>query len=600
MQYMNPEDPGRLLRVFLCHSSKDNSVARELSRQLNAEEWMDVWFIEDRLLPSQNWEPEIIKSVENADAVIVLLSKNFLTEEETAYPSWSFVGNILDNKPNENVLVIPLLLDNSYASTELIAEEFNYFPKNQRRSIEQRLLASLKVHAQKLGLSLERQLPSPSPEKAMQWTPLRWKQPDEESFENETESKSFDSPVSRKRQRLKIKIFSGINNLFVWAAAIGTLLVLLVCGLMINTLVKSGDTNSFTAPIVSRALTLIPLPTPTLGVGSVRVSPVDGMRMVYVPAGEFIMGSDDGADDEKPARSVGLDAYWIDQFEITNEMYKKCVEAGKCSPPDYDLAREWIYGELIPLVKQDIFFYTDLEFRNYPVSNITWDDAAAYCAWTGRRLPTEAEWEKAARGTDGRTYPWGEKIDCTKANVYAFPADKKCAYTPTRVGSYEKGVSPFGAYDMAGNVMEFVSDFYYVEPPEGLAPLGSFLEAYRVLKGGSWLTPGYATRSANRESWNVFFGNLEQQLAIGFRCATTSAEMFTQTDITPVPAQTSVSQVSSVDGMRMVYVPAGEFIMGSDYFEEDEKPEHTVYLDAYWIDQHEVTNGMYAKCIETK
>ena len=593
----------RPLRVILCHSSKDNSVARELYHQLDAEGWMDVWFIEERLFPSQNWGLEIIKGIETADVVVVLLSKNSPIEEEIDYPSWSFVDDILRKNPNRKALIIPLLLDDShYASMNWKAgQSINYFPKKQRKSSYQKLLASLKAHAQKLGLSLERQLPGPAPETAMQWTPSLWKQPDGESFENETESTSFDLPVSRKHQRFKIKIFSGINKLFIWSAAIGTLLVISICGLMVNTLVQGENTNSITAPIVSRALTLVPLPTPTLGVGSVRISPVDGMRMVYVPVGEFIMGSDDGGDDEKPARAVVLDAYWIDQFEVTNKMYKMCVDAGKCNPPNYDTARQWIDEQLIPLMKSNIIFYADTEYENHPVSNVTWDDAAAYCSWAGRRLPTEAEWEKAARGVDGRTYPWGENIDCIQANVYKFPADKTCAYTPTRVGSYENGVSPFGAYDMAGNVMEFVSDFYdYLESFEGDLLLDLFSRDYRVLKGGSWLAPGYMARSANREMWNIFFGNFEFQLANGFRCATSDAEAATQINVTPAPAREQVSQVSPVDGMRMMYVPAGEFTMGSDYFEEDEKPAHTVYLDAFWIDQYEVTNGMYAKCVEAK
>ncbi len=589
----------RPLRVFLCHSSKDNSAARELYHQLDAEGWMDVWFIEARLLPSQNWGPEIIKGVESADVVIALLSKNSLIEE-TDYPGWSFVLDTLQFRQNEKVFIIPLMLDDSNVPIDLQTwQSINYFPKNQRKLIYQKVLTGLKAYTQQLGLSIDRRLPPPAPEKGMQWTPSLWKQVDAETFENEVRSKHPDSRLMRIRQRLRMKVFSGINNLFIWAAAVGTLLVFSVCGLTINALVRGENTNSITAPIVSRALTLVPLPTPTLGVGSVRISPVDGMRMVYVPAGEFIMGNNDGADDEKPARSVDLDAFWIDQFEVTNEMYKMCVDAGRCIPPDYGIAREQISGELIPLVKPTIIFYADTEFGNYPVSNVIWDDAAAYCTWAERRLPTEAEWEKAARGVDGRTYPWGESLDCTKANVYAFPADKRCAYAPTRVGSYENGVSPFGVYDMAGNVMEFVSDFYdYVERSEAVAPLGIFPRDSRVLKGGSWLAPEYVARSANRERWDIFFGNFDYPLANGFRCATSSAATVAQANITQVPAREVISKVSPVDGMRMMYVPAGEFIMGSDYFEEDEKPAHAVNLDAFWIDQYEVTNGMYAKCIE--
>ena len=592
----------RPLRILLCHSSRDNSIARELYHQLDSEGWMDVWFIEARLLPSQNWGPEIIKGVESADVVIALLSKSSYMKEETDYPNLDFVFDALQDSDNKQVFVIPLLLGDDDLPVRLKAwQSIDYFPKNRRKLIYQKMLLSLRDYAQRLGLSLDKRLPHPAPEKSMQWTPWLWKKLDGEDFEVETESKPPVSDVTRSRQRLRMKLFSGVNNLFVWAAAIGTLLVISVCGLTINYLVRGGDTNSFTVPIISRALTFVPLPTPTLGVGSVRISPVDGMRMVYVPAGEFIMGNNDGADDEKPARSVDLDAFWIDQFEVTNEMYKMCVDAGRCIPPDYGIAREQISGELIPLVKPKIIFYADTEFGNYPVSNVTWDDAAAYCTWAERRLPTEAEWEKAARGVDGRTYPWGENLDCSKANVYAFPADKTCAYAPTRVGSYENGVSPFGVYDMAGNVTEFVSDFYdYVERSEAVAPIGIFSRDSRVLKGGSWLAPGYVARSANRERWDIIFGNFDYPLANGFRCATSSAVTVTQTDLTPVPPRKNISQVSQIDGMPMMYVPAGEFVMGSDYFEKDEKPAHTVYLDAFWIDQHEVTNGMYAKCVEAK
>src|SRR5918996_1295930 len=107
------------LRVILCHASKDNSVARDLYHQLDSEGWMDVWFIEARLLPSQNWEPEIMKGVENADVVIVLLSKYFYTEEQTHYSNWTLVSNQLQSSPNKKVLIIPLVLDDSNVPTDL-------------------------------------------------------------------------------------------------------------------------------------------------------------------------------------------------------------------------------------------------------------------------------------------------------------------------------------------------------------------------------------------------------------------------------------------------------------------------------------------------
>ena len=510
----------RPLRIFLCHSSKDNAIARELYYQLDAEGWMDVWFIEARLFPSQNWGLEIRKGVENADVVIALLSKNFHTEEETDYPSWRFVFDVLLARQNAKNLVIPLLLDDTNLTLDLQTwQSIDYFPKNQRKSIFQKLLASLKAYARQLGLSMDRRLPSSAPEKGMQWTPSLWKQLDAEDFEIETESKHSDSRLTRSLQRLRRKLFSGFNNLFVWIAALGTLLLLSVCGLTIHYLVRGGSTNSFTAPIISRALTPVPLPTPTLGVGTVRISPKDGMRMVYVPEGEFRMGSNDHQDDEKPVHNVYLDAFWIDQYEVTNGMYAKCVEAKICGlpfPAEMSIMFSISNEEFLLYRPGDSKFFdqltTDPNFFSQPVTNVPWDFANAYCHWVDRRLPTEAEWEKAARGVDRRTYPWGEEVDCTKANLYS------CAGNPSRVGSFEDGQSPYGAYDMAGNAMEWVADWYgrsyYQESPYE-NPLGPKSGLYRVYRGGSWGSEEAASRTTNRPG---YVANLPLKY-IGFRCA---------------------------------------------------------------------------------
>ena len=509
----------RPLRVFLSHSSKDNAIARELYHQLDAEGWMDVWFIEARLLPSQNWGPEIIKGAENADVVITLFSKNSSMEEETEYPSWRFVSEVLRTNGNEKVLIIPLLLDDSAVPTELNTwQSINYFPKRKRKSTYQKMLTSLKAYAKQIGISQDKQLPTPAPEKRMQWTPSLWKQLDAEDVEHETESKQSDSHLIRVRQRLRLKIFSGVNKLFIWAAAIGTLLVISICALIVNAIVRGQNTDSFTAPIISRALTLVPLPTPTLGIGSVRISPKDGMRMVYVPAGEFRMGSDDYQDDEKPVHKVYLDAYWIDQYEVTNGMYANCVEAKICSVPFPTEVEMIFFSSDLQFVlgwpENSKFFErlaTDPEFFNQPVTNIFWDNANAYCRWVDRRLPTEAEWEKAARGVDRRTYPWGETVDCTKANLYS------CVANPSRVGSFEDGQSPYGAYDMAGNAMEWVADwysstYYQFSPYEN--PLGPKTGLYRVFRGGSWNSEPPASRTTNRPG---YVANLPNDV-IGFRC----------------------------------------------------------------------------------
>jgi len=199
----------------------------------------------------------------------------------------------------------------------------------------------------------------------------------------------------------------------------------------------------------------MPTPTPALGIGSTKVREQDGATMVYVPAGEFLMGNLEMVGDdypnsasvkEWPQHKVYLDAYWIDRTEVTNAQYNQCaVAAGICTG-----------GNIDP------------EWANWPVTFVTWDQAQTYCHWVGGRLPTEAEWEKAARGTDGRTYPWGEGIDCDHARYAGAP---NCGSECLAVGSLPAGASPYGALDMAGNAAEWVADwmdvdYYEVSPRE--------------------------------------------------------------------------------------------------------------------------------------
>ena len=170
------------------------------------------------------------------------------------------------------------------------------------------------------------------------------------------------------------------------------------------------------------------------------VSETDGMVLVYVPAGEFRMGSagsdSQAQDNEKPQHTVYLDAFWMDRTEVTNALYALCVKAGACQPP---LSVNYSWRES---------YYGNSQYDGYPVVYVSWKDAAAYCEWAGRWLPTEAEWEKAARGTDGRLYPWGNaEPDANRLNFNG-NVDARA------VGSYPSGASPYGALDMAGNVWE--------------------------------------------------------------------------------------------------------------------------------------------------
>lgn len=239
---------------------------------------------------------------------------------------------------------------------------------------------------------------------------------------------------------------------------------------------------------------------PTLGTGSISTRTADGMKMSYVPAGEFTMGSDAGTPAERPAHTVSLDAFWIDQTEVTNGMYRLCVEAGACQPP---LAKSSFKRHS---------YYGDPQYDAYPVITVDWDSARAYCAWAGARLPSEAEWEKAARGTDGRTYPSGDTTSCSVANTNGCQGDTSAA------GNYAAGVSPFGVYDMAGNVLEWTADWYdakYYSVSPSSNPRGPTTGQFRVARGGSW----YDFAQAATMTARFKLAPADSLNYVGFRCA---------------------------------------------------------------------------------
>lgn len=261
--------------------------------------------------------------------------------------------------------------------------------------------------------------------------------------------------------------------------------------------------------------------------------------MVVIPAGEFLMGSpDDGVsfDDERPQRLIYVASFSIDRFEVTNAQYKQFVDGTGYPPPSHLTPQFNLWRQAAPLPGSE----------QHPVVNITWHDAVAYCRWQQKRLPTEAEWEKAARGTDGRRYPWGMDWEVFSSNSASYWAGRTIEFKDGAawkafwvagdgarvshehglngevltlpIGAFPQGASPYGALDMTGNAAEWVQDWYepysYLNAPlsDPQGPQGQLL---KVVRGGSWLKPARNIRVTDRD----YALPTDRATGIGFRCA---------------------------------------------------------------------------------
>ncbi len=300
------------------------------------------------------------------------------------------------------------------------------------------------------------------------------------------------------------------------------ILILAACGNTATPVIQPTSTlpPTIIPTVISSATVQIIVPTvvaSTEEFTNERISSMDGMPQVLIPEGTFRMGGMDvrAAPDEMPNHAVTLSQFWMDQLEVTNAMFALCMNAGVCEPPQSFKSQ------------RRIEYFNNPEFKDYPVVYVTWEQAASYCEWAGRRLPSEAEWERAARGDDFRTFPWGEdKADGTFANFNMLVTDT------SRVGTYPAGASPFGVLDMAGNVAEWVNDFYdfdYYASADHLNPMGPSTSSNfkRVVRGGSLGDAEINIRVSKRSSVtgsniqaipgsNEYLGDFSPR--IGFRC----------------------------------------------------------------------------------
>ncbi|MCL4872285.1 MAG: SUMF1/EgtB/PvdO family nonheme iron enzyme [Anaerolineae bacterium] len=491
-------------QVFVSHSSIDADLAQRLAHDLQAHGY-DIFITPDSIHPGEKWLPAINRGLEESGIFLVLLTPHAVqsgwVQDET---------NAAINLQRQNVLrFIPL--DVKPATPPPLWQAYQWIPfQNDYKDGLQQLLQALQ------------------PERTVQLDEPHLK------LQKANGQRQWLRQIPVWGWVVAVVVLSSSLLGGIWAllpdgdgehegkaTAASALLAAAetdtpdptlthtVAPEPTNTRQPTGESTDEPTSTPTHTATPTPTHTPTItatttpGIVSTRIRPADEAVMVFVPAGEFVMGSEDGNDDEKPLHAVYLDSYWIDQTEVTNGMYTLCVRDGDCERP----------SDLSSVARES--YYPNPAFANYPVIYVSWEDAKNYCAWAGGRLPTEAEWEKAARwdeeAQETRPYPWGEAIACNFANY------GRCVGDTSAVSSYPEGVSPYGALDMAGNVWEWVADWYTDDYYAELVydnPIGPALGTYRVLRGGSWYDSGPRIRSANRDFYSPTYRNG----GVGFRC----------------------------------------------------------------------------------
>ena len=448
--------------IFISYSHKDSKYVEKLEKKLISEGF-DVW-IDHRINYGSRWTKEIEKAIDTCDAYIVVMSKD---AKESQWVQREVIHAEKRRKP-----FFPLLLKGerwfSLGNIQFVDVEGGKIPP---KDFYEDL--AMVVSRKQVGQGQSRQKPP-----------------------------SFGKKFKQHREKIMI-------------------------GLVVLALLTWGAIRIFSSPEPAQPIdqdpvdvTLVPATLPaeptesalappdTPQSGEAWTRPTDGMVMSYIPVGEFEMGSEAGEDNEKPAHTVYLDAFWMDQTEVTNALYAECVYNGRCDEPS------------------DTIYLYDPSYAEHPVVYVNWQAAQNYCERVGGRLPTEAEWEKAARGgLEGEKYPWGgERPVCNLGAVNGenFDDNKKCNDSGTKpVASFS--VNGYGLYDMVGNVWEWVLDWYsedFYSTPSLQNPLGPESGELRVTRGGSWLNIEIELSSALRHMNSPY----KSYSTLGFRCARSASE----------------------------------------------------------------------------
>lgn len=460
--------------IFISYSRKDEEYVNKLVEALE-NEGFDVW-IDREMLTGAEWIRVINQKIDTCDAFVIVLTKD---SKESKWVNRELLYALQEEKT-----IFPLLLQ---GRLWMQLQDLNYFNVKNGSIPDKKFFndVSKTIPRSERWLKVQQEIADREwAEKARQ--KAAYEAAERERKEKELREKQARESKRKERKPATVKPKTGRQNYF-WFGGIAILVLGIIWFSSINTPTQTTEPTSENNPSQDVS-TLI----------DTEITDSKGITMRLVPEGEFTMGSETDYD-EKPIHQVYLDAFYMDIYEVTNAAYKACEDAGACTSPKQTKS-----------YSHDSYYY-DSQFDNYPVIYVDWNQAKAYCEWRGGSLPTEAQWEKAARGTDARTYPWGEEIDSNLVNYNQNVGDT------TKVGSYEGGISPYGMYDMAGNVWEWTSSLYQsypYDPNDGREDLNA--SGSRVLRGGSWLNLVNVVRSAYRSNYvtpgSIFY-------SVGFRCA---------------------------------------------------------------------------------
>jgi formylglycine-generating enzyme required for sulfatase activity len=529
--------PTKTIEVFFSYSHKDVELRDELEKHLSIlkrqgviESWHDR-----RIGAGREWKGDIDKHLNTADVILLLISADFLASD---YCYDVEMERAMERHEAGEARVIPVILrpvdwkGAPFGKLQALprdAKPVTEWPNHDKALLD--VARGIRAAVKELVG------PSAGPPSSIGTAPVGQKMaPDS-------------PPLAKPRQSVNWKKWGSI------AGVIGMLIALLVPDVtdflstwLTKTPTVTPTSSSTYTPVISTVTPtstpfpstatptftpVIPTPTSKPVAGATMVWEKDGSVIVYVPAGEFTMGSDERSE-EQPVHTVYLDNFWIDKYEVTNEQFTRFVAATGYQTEAERLGRGWVWkspkGEEVKGAHWRQPHGPDSSIQDKmdpPVVLVSWGDANVYCQWAGKRLPTEAEWEKAARGTDERKWPWGNTFDASRLNF----CDRNCEFTwkdteaddgharTAPVGSFLAGGGPYGALDMAGNVWEWVADWYnagcYKTPQPEPNPPGPNSGEYRVIRGGSWFIVQGLTRCAYRTGgWPQDSYN-----DIGFRCA---------------------------------------------------------------------------------